>query len=93
MSATRSTCGTLRKKQCVLVAADWARPAIDVEQMRQLRFPLPGGNVKEEKEVAAATGAVRKDLAALVKGTSPSGSPRRVSASTKTTTSATWSPT
>jgi hypothetical protein len=51
----------------VLVAADWARPAFDLEQMRQLRFPLPDGNVKKKEAVAAATGALRKDLAALVK--------------------------
>ena len=26
---------------CVLIAADWARPVFDLDQMRQLRYPLP----------------------------------------------------
>lgn len=60
-----------RQKGCVLVAADWARPVFDLEQMRQLRFPLPDGDVKKKTAIRAATGALRKDLAALVKGTSP----------------------
>lgn len=34
---------------CVLIAADWARPVFDLDQMRQLRFPLTDGNVTQKK--------------------------------------------
>lgn len=30
-----------RETGCVLVAADWSRPAFDVEQFRAIRYPLP----------------------------------------------------
>ena len=36
-----------KEKGCVLVGADWARPVFDLEQMRQLRFPLADGDVGE----------------------------------------------
>src|SRR5215217_8610242 len=32
-----------KRDGCVLVGADWARPTFDVDQMRQLRFPLSDG--------------------------------------------------
>jgi hypothetical protein len=33
-----------QQANCVLIAADWARPLFDVDQMRMLRFPLPEGS-------------------------------------------------
>ncbi len=56
---------------CVLLAADWARPVFDLDQMRQLRFPLTDGNVTKKKTIDAAVTALRKDLKALVDGVSP----------------------
>jgi hypothetical protein len=32
---------------CVMLAADWARPLFDINQMRQLRYPLPAESVDD----------------------------------------------
>jgi len=32
---------------CVMVAADWTRPLFDINQMRQLRYPLPAESVDD----------------------------------------------
>src|SRR3954451_9032539 len=55
---------------CVLVSADWARPVFDLDQMRQLRFPLANGDVSEESAEAARQ-VLRNDLKGLVNGSSP----------------------
>jgi hypothetical protein len=60
-----------KKRGCVLVATEWARPVFDLDQMRQLRFPLTDGNLKAKKAVKAAVDALRKDLIGLVQGISP----------------------
>ena len=60
-----------KEQGCVLVGADWARPVFDLDQMRQLRFPLSDGNVTKKKTIKAAVDALRKDLKALVDGVSP----------------------
>jgi MAP3K TRAFs-binding domain len=58
------------KHGCVLVSAKWAQPVFDLDQMRQLRFPLEDGDVGDEA-AEAARAALRKDLKRLVDGTSP----------------------
>ncbi len=58
------------KQGCVLISADWARPVFDLQQMRQLRFPLADGDVSEEV-AAAARAVLRRDVKALVDGSSP----------------------
>ena len=58
------------KQGCVLVSADWARPVFDLQQMRQLRFPLADGDVGEEA-AEAARAALRASVEALVAGSSP----------------------
>jgi hypothetical protein len=58
------------KHGCVLVSAGWARPVFDLDQMRQLRFPLPDGDVGKEAAEAARE-VLRKDLKGLVDGQSP----------------------
>jgi hypothetical protein len=55
---------------CVLVSAEWARPVFDLDQMRQLRFPLDDGEVGEEA-AEKARAALRRGLQALIDGTSP----------------------
>jgi tetratricopeptide (TPR) repeat protein len=55
---------------CVLVSADWARPVFDLDQMRQLRFPLADGDVSEQAAEAARE-VLRRDLKGLVDGSSP----------------------
>jgi hypothetical protein len=59
-----------KNQGCVLVSAKWARPVFDLDQMRQLRFPLDDGDVGDEAAQAARE-ALRKDLKTLVDGTSP----------------------
>lgn len=34
-----------RDRGCVLVSADWAKPNFDIDQMRQIRYPLPARDV------------------------------------------------
>ena len=60
-----------KERGCVLIAADWARPVFDLDQMRQLRFPLVDGTVTNEEAVRAAVDALRSDLMSLVHGVSP----------------------
>ena len=59
-----------REKGCVLVAAEWSSQVFDLEQMRQLRYPLPEGSITDQ-----TANAIRKSLkngiGALVEGKSP----------------------
>jgi len=59
-----------QRKGCVLVAADWARPVFDLQQMRQLRFPLEDGNVGQPAADRAVQ-ALDAGLDALRDGESP----------------------
>ena len=34
-----------KETHCVMVAADWTRPLFDIDQMRQVRYPLPAESV------------------------------------------------
>jgi tetratricopeptide (TPR) repeat protein len=55
---------------CVLVAADWTRPLFDIDQMRQVRYPLPTSSVDD-----AIAGQIREIFIArvpeLARGQSP----------------------
>jgi hypothetical protein len=46
---------------CVLVGADWSAPLFDVDQMRQVRYPLPEGTITDD-----SAAAIRAALAAAV---------------------------
>jgi hypothetical protein len=59
-----------QRKGSILVAADWAKPVFDLQQMRQLRFPLADGEVGRPA-AKAARAKLRAGLPALVDGTSP----------------------
>ena len=59
-----------RRDGCVLVAADWARPVFDLDQIRQLRFPLSDGDVGDEA-AARAVAALQEGVEALKDGVSP----------------------
>jgi tetratricopeptide (TPR) repeat protein len=37
-----------REPGCVLIAADWARPLFDLQQIRRLPYPLPRGDLTDE---------------------------------------------
>ena len=47
---------TVQRQGCVLIAANWARQAFDVDQMRRVTFPLGAGEVTDEmaKEIRGA---------------------------------------
>ena len=36
------------KPGCVLIAADWAKPQFDLDQIRRLRYPLPSGELTDD---------------------------------------------
>jgi tetratricopeptide (TPR) repeat protein len=55
---------------CVLIAADWAKPLFDVDQMRQVRFPLADGAVPDSA-VPAIRQAIVAGVAGLRSGESP----------------------
>jgi len=37
-----------QKSGCIMTAADWAKPLFDVNQMRQIRYPLPAESISDE---------------------------------------------
>lgn len=49
------------KHNCVLIAAAWARPLFDLQQIRQCRYPLPAGTLSDA-EYAAVRKAVRAGI-------------------------------
>ena len=58
------------RQGCVLISAEWARPVFDLQQMRQLRFPLDDGDVGEEA-AATARAVLGQHVKTLVEGPSP----------------------
>src|SRR5215207_3889129 len=69
---------------CVLVGADWSAPLFDVDQMRQIRYPLPEGEVTDAT-ASAIREALTRHVPALAAGASPmfatlAGYPGEVSA-------------
>ena len=55
---------------CVLVSADWARPLFDMDQMRQIRYPLPEGEISD-----GTAAAIRESLTTSIPALATSGSP------------------
>src|SRR5690242_5199912 len=55
---------------CVLISAAWSKPVFDLDQMRQLRFPLPEGKILAAT-AKKARAALRKGLGPLADGKSP----------------------
>jgi tetratricopeptide (TPR) repeat protein len=37
-----------QRKGCILTSATWAKPLFDVDQMRQIRYPLPAESITDE---------------------------------------------
>ncbi len=57
-----------QREGCVLIAADWARQAFDVDQMRRIIYPLPEGEITEATvaEIRAALfGEIGKRIAGI----------------------------
>jgi hypothetical protein len=55
---------------CVLIAADWTRPLFDIDQMRQVRYPLPVESVDDETATQIRKILVEK-VPVLARGRSP----------------------
>jgi tetratricopeptide (TPR) repeat protein len=55
---------------CVLISADWSKQNFDLNQIRQLRYPLPEGAISDETG-SAARESLKKNVAAMITGTSP----------------------
>ena len=37
-----------QRQGCIMTAADWAKPLFDIDQMRQIRYPLPQESISDE---------------------------------------------
>ena len=59
-----------KQRGCVLVAADWAQPVFDLQQMRRLRYPLTDGDCGR-KAAAVSRKVLRTELPPLIAGESP----------------------
>ena len=58
------------KAGSVLIGADWAKPLFDVDQLRQVRYPLPEGEISDATATAVRDALV-KAVPALAQGVSP----------------------
>lgn len=59
-----------RRPGCVLIAPEWAKVVFDLEQIRHLPYPLPGGELTDET-VAAIHDALRPSLLDAASALSP----------------------
>jgi tetratricopeptide (TPR) repeat protein len=59
-----------RHQGCVLIGAEWSNALFDVNQMRQLRYPLPAEEVDAET-VEKIREILERDVPAMAKGTGP----------------------
>ena len=59
-----------KRAGCVLISADWSSQLFDLNQIRQLRYPLPEGEV-DEASARAIRAALRGALGRLAEGATP----------------------
>lgn len=59
-----------QSKGCVLISADWSKQNFDLNQIRQVRYPLPEGAITDETG-AAAREALKDNVKHMIDGTSP----------------------
>ncbi len=55
---------------CVMIAADWTRPLFDIDQMRQVRYPLPAQSI-DDATAAQIRSILATGVPALARGKSP----------------------
>ena len=55
---------------CVMVAADWTQPLFDVNQMRQVRYPLPAESI-DDATAATIRQIFKEQVPKLAEGASP----------------------
>ena len=59
-----------QKRGCILTAAGWAKPLFDIDQMRQIRYPLPSESVSGQT-AASIIGIVAAAIPIMSAGDSP----------------------
>lgn len=59
-----------QKKGCIMTAANWAKPLFDIDQMRQIRYPLPAESVSDET-AAEIIKVVEAAIPVMAAGESP----------------------
>lgn len=59
-----------KDKGCVLISADWSKQSFDLNQIRQLRYPLPEGNILDDTANTARE-KLRGTIPAMIDGTTP----------------------
>ncbi len=59
-----------QKQGCILIAAAWAKPLFDIDQMRQIRYPLPVESISDET-AAEIIGNVTAAIPVMSAGDSP----------------------
>jgi tetratricopeptide (TPR) repeat protein len=59
-----------KPRGCVMVAADWAQPLFDINQMRQVRYPLPAESISDEN-AASIKSILQTGIPPLASGDSP----------------------
>lgn len=59
-----------KDKGCVLISADWSKQSFDLNQIRQLRYPLPEGNILDETAKAVRE-KLQGTIPAMIEGTTP----------------------
>ena len=55
---------------CVMIAAEWAKPLFDINQMRQIRYTLPA-KVIDDATAAEIKGVLKEGIPRLAAGASP----------------------
>jgi pentatricopeptide repeat protein len=55
---------------CVMISATWAQQTFDITQMRQVRYPLPEGEITDDT-AKAVRDALKQSVQGLVDGSSP----------------------
>ena len=59
-----------QKQGCILTAATWSKPLFDIDQMRQIRYPLPAESISDET-AAEIIGIVSAAIPVMARGESP----------------------
>ncbi|HEY5891908.1 MAG TPA: TRAFs-binding domain-containing protein [Chthoniobacterales bacterium] len=59
-----------RDRGCVLISADWAEPLFDLDQMRQIRYPLPEEDVSDAT-ASSIRGILKQNVKKMAEGLGP----------------------
>jgi hypothetical protein len=59
-----------QRQGCIMTAASWAKPLFDIDQMRQIRYPLPVESISDET-AASIIDIVKAAIPVMAAGESP----------------------